>query len=148
MAMALLYANQMCWQSPGFLITVRAAPPVPGLPTFNPHSIMATKKITPSTSETAPSTLPVAKKAAKAVKATTKVAAKKAASPKAEAKAAAAKAAAPKAAAPKAAAKASPDVIARAAYLNYRRREEQGLPGDSHGDWLEAERLVSSKPEA
>lgn len=114
---------------------------------------MATKKITPSTSETAPSTLPVAKKAAKAVKATTKVAAKKAAAPKAEANAAAAKAATPKAAtpkaaAPKAAAKASPDVIARAAYLNYRRREEQGLPGDSHGDWLEAERLVSSKPEA
>ena len=32
------------------------------------------------------------------------------------------------------------DSVARAAYLNYRRRVEQGLPGDSHGDWLEAER--------
>ena len=41
-------------------------------------------------------------------------------------------------------AKPSPDVIARAAYLNYRRRVEQGLPGDSHGDWLEAERYFSS----
>jgi hypothetical protein len=36
--------------------------------------------------------------------------------------------------------KPSLDAIARAAYLNYRRRVEQGLPGDSHGDWLEAER--------
>ena len=43
-------------------------------------------------------------------------------------------------AAPKKTAKPSLDVIARAAYLNYRRRVEQGLPGDSHGDWLEAER--------
>ena len=34
----------------------------------------------------------------------------------------------------------SNDAIARAAYLNYRRRVEQGLPGDSRGDWLEAER--------
>jgi hypothetical protein len=36
----------------------------------------------------------------------------------------------------------SPDSIARAAYLNYRRRVEEGLPGDSHGDWLYAERLL------
>jgi hypothetical protein len=42
----------------------------------------------------------------------------------------------------------SPDVIARAAYLNYRRRIEQGLPGDSHGDWLEAERYFSGKNES
>ncbi len=48
----------------------------------------------------------------------------------------------------KAAAKHSPDVIARAAYLNYRRRVEQGLPGDSRGDWLEAERYVSGKSES
>ena len=38
--------------------------------------------------------------------------------------------------------KPSLDVVARAAYLNYRRRVEQGLPGDSHGDWLEAERQM------
>ena len=42
------------------------------------------------------------------------------------------------------AAKPSLDTIARAAYLNYRRRVESGLPGDSHGDWLEAERQISS----
>jgi hypothetical protein len=35
------------------------------------------------------------------------------------------------------------DAVARAAYLNYRRRVEQGLPGDSHGDWLQAERQLS-----
>jgi hypothetical protein len=35
------------------------------------------------------------------------------------------------------------DAIARAAYLNYRRRVEQDLPGDSHGDWLEAEKQLS-----
>jgi hypothetical protein len=32
------------------------------------------------------------------------------------------------------------DAIARAAYLNYRRRVEQGLPGDSQDDWLKAEK--------
>lgn len=36
----------------------------------------------------------------------------------------------------------TPDAIARAAYLNYRSRVENGLPGDSHGDWLEAERQL------
>jgi hypothetical protein len=49
---------------------------------------------------------------------------------------------------PKAAAKPSLDVIARAAYLNYRRRVEQGLDGDSHADWLEAERYFSGKNES
>lgn len=39
-------------------------------------------------------------------------------------------------------AKLSPDEVARAAYLNYRRRVEQGLPGDSRGDWLEAEKAL------
>lgn len=94
---------------------------------------MATKKTANKTAEAAPSDVakaapPVAKKAAK--KAATKVAAKKAA---------------PKAAV---AVKPSPDVIARAAYLNYRRRVEQGLPGDSHGDWLEAERYFSRTNES
>ena len=36
----------------------------------------------------------------------------------------------------------SPDLVARSAYLNYRRRVENGLPGDSHGDWLQAERQL------
>jgi hypothetical protein len=34
-------------------------------------------------------------------------------------------------------------MIAREAYLNYRRRIEQGLPGDRESDWLEAERQLS-----
>jgi len=42
------------------------------------------------------------------------------------------------------AAKVSLDTIARAAYLNYRRRVENGLPGDSHGDWLDAEQMFSA----
>ncbi len=41
-----------------------------------------------------------------------------------------------------AAVKATPDMIARAAYLNYRRRVEQGHPGDRESDWLEAERQL------
>ncbi len=75
--------------------------------------------------------------------------AKKAAAKKATAKKTPAKKAAKKAAVetPKAAKKMppSPDAIARGAYLNYRRRVEQGLPGDSHGDWLEAERQLGEE---
>ena len=58
---------------------------------------------------------------------------------KAPAKKAAKKATAEK---PAPATRPSNDAIARAAYLNYRRRVEQGLPGDSRGDWLEAERQL------
>ena len=43
---------------------------------------------------------------------------------------------------PASASRPSNDAVARAAYLNYRRRVEQGLPGDSRGDWLEAERQL------
>ncbi|MES2437805.1 MAG: hypothetical protein V4584_01975 [Verrucomicrobiota bacterium] len=94
------------------------------------------KKTTESVSEETPK--PVAKKAAKTAK---KAVAKKApAEPK---KAAAEPAATP--VAKKAAAKPSLDDLARAAYLNYRRRVEQGLPGDSHADWLEAERQFSGQ---
>lgn len=35
--------------------------------------------------------------------------------------------------------KPSIDAIAKAAYLNYRRRIENGMPGNSQSDWLEAE---------
>jgi len=35
---------------------------------------------------------------------------------------------------------ASHDAVAHAAYLNYRRRMDLGLPGDHDTDWLEAER--------
>jgi len=91
---------------------------------------MATKKTAKKTTETVPAepamaAAPVAKKSVKAAK---KAVAKKSAA--------------------KVAGKPSPDVIARAAYLNYRRRVEQGLPGDSHGDWLEAERYFSAKHES
>lgn len=100
---------------------------------------MATKKIATKTTASAPQTAeetpkPVAKKAAKPA---TKAAAKTA-SPAPASVPAIAKTPAP--AANKIAAKPSLDTIARAAYLNYRRRVEQGLPGNSHGDWLEAER--------
>ena len=119
---------------------------------------MAAKKSAKKTADSAPAgdgatPTPVAKKAA-----TKKVAAKKAAAKK-EPKKAPAKDAAPSpapaaevapvvkktAVAKKAAVKPSLDAIARAAYLNYRRRVEQGLPGDSHGDWLEAERQAAEQ---
>jgi hypothetical protein len=105
---------------------------------------MATKKNASKTTESTPASpeeisKPVAKKAAK--KAVAKKAPAKKAAPAAAEKAAPAPA--KKAPAKKAAAKPSLDVIARAAYLNYRRRVELGLPGDSHGDWLEAERQFS-----
>ncbi len=93
---------------------------------------MAAKKITKTTPETpAHEGTPVAKKAAKVAKT-----AKKAPAKKAE------ESVAPAASKP-AAAKPTLDAVARAAYLNYRRRVEQGLPGDSHGDWLEAEQQFS-----
>jgi hypothetical protein len=84
---------------------------------------MAAKKTAKKSTEPTPAKTPapVAKKAAK--KAATK---------------------AVKTPAVKAAAKITTDMIARAAYLNYRRRVEQGLPGDSHRDWLEAERQLAS----
>lgn len=53
---------------------------------------------------------------------------------------------APKKAAPKKVAKKAPasiEVVAKAAYLNYRRRVELGLPGCHDSDWLEAERSLS-----
>jgi hypothetical protein len=92
---------------------------------------MAAKKTAKKTGVTAPkeTAAPAAKKAAK-----------KAVAKKAPAKKAAAKAATPAAA--KSPAKPTPDAIARAAYLNYRRRVEQGLPGDSESDWLAAEKLL------
>jgi hypothetical protein len=78
-----------------------------------------------------------------AAKKTAKVADSSAEKPKPAAKKAAKKAT-KKVATSSTAPKPSIDLIARAAYLNYRRRVEQGLPGDSHGDWLEAEKQFSS----
>lgn len=76
-----------------------------------------------------------------AKKTTKKVAAKKTAVKAAPAKKAAVKkVAAKKAPAKKAAV--SIEAVAKAAYLNYRRRVEQGLPGCHDSDWLEAERSI------
>ena len=36
----------------------------------------------------------------------------------------------------------STEAIARLAYLNYLHRMDQGLPGDSESDWVEAERAL------
>jgi hypothetical protein len=39
---------------------------------------------------------------------------------------------------------ASYEAITHAAYLNYRRRMDLGLPGDHDTDWLEAERSIGA----
>jgi len=78
-----------------------------------------------------------------AKKSTKKVAAKKSAVKSAPAKKASV---AKKVAAKPAPKKVAPslDAIAKAAYLNYRLRTEQGLPGDNDSDWHEAERSVTN----
>lgn len=104
---------------------------------------MAAKKTTAST--TRPASRKATEEVVSGVTKPAKKAAKKAAKTVAQAvvvPAAAKKTALKKAAITKAAVKITPDEIARAAYLNYRRRVEQGLPGDSRGDWLEAERIL------
>ncbi len=104
-------------------------------------------KTTPATSST--EAKPAAKKAAKVAK---KAVAKKAAAADLDSTqaliftpepASTPAPAAKKLVAKKSAAKPSLDEVARAAYLNYRRRVEQGLPGDSQGDWLAAEQEFS-----
>jgi hypothetical protein len=99
------------------------------------RNTMATKKNTSKTTEASPqeTSKPIAEKSAKKV-AVKKLPAKKSAP-----------ATAKKTPAKKPTTKPSLDVIARAAYLNYRRRVELGLPGDSHGDWLEAEKQFSEQ---
>jgi hypothetical protein len=104
---------------------------------------MIAKKTAPKTTEsaaanTAPLAVPAAKKVAKTAAKTVE----KTANQPAAAKTAAKKVAVKKSADAKPAPKITSDTLARAAYLNYRRRVEQGLPGDSHGDWLEAERSL------
>jgi hypothetical protein len=133
--MAGLYSVLNCWQSP-------EEPIIPHLVSLLLKQLqlsnsMAAKKTAKSSPESSSKPAesppkPAAKKAATVAK---KAVAKKAAASPAPA--------AKKAAAKKVAAKPSLDAVARAAYLNYRRRVEQGLPGDSHGDWLEAERQFS-----
>ena len=102
---------------------------------------MAAKKITKKSAK--PESKPAAKKAttkAPAKKVATKVAKKAVKKPTEKS----AKAGVAKKSAASIVARPGNDVIARAAYLNYRRRIEQGQPGDSRGDWLEAERQLTS----
>jgi hypothetical protein len=130
----------MCWQSPVRVFILCLAPLVLTLEQTS-HNMAAKKSVKSAAESATPETTakPAAKKAAKkAAKTVTKAA--KTAATKAPAKALS-KEAAPAPA--KKSVKPSLDAIARAAYLNYRRRVEQGLPGDSHGDWLEAERQMS-----
>lgn len=54
------------------------------------------------------------------------------------------KAALKKPVAKKVAVKPTIDEITRAAYLIYRNRVENGFPGDSDNDWLEAERQLGA----
>jgi len=100
---------------------------------------MAAKKTAKKTAKPASEKIPApAKPAAKKAPKTAETApAKKAAAKKIAAKKTALKK-------PEPAAKPSLDTVARAAYLNYRRRVENGLPGDSHGDWLDAEQRFST----
>jgi len=100
-----------------------------------PSNIMAAKKTAKKTTESAP---PAAKN--EAIPVAKKVAKKKADGPKTTTKKAGR--AAETTITSSAPVRLSPDAIARAAYLNYRRRVEQGLPGDAHGDWLEAESIL------
>jgi hypothetical protein len=84
---------------------------------------------------------PYPRKIMPAKKTTKKVTAKKTVVKAAGKKAAVKKVAAKKAPAKKAVL--SIDALAKAAYLNYRRRVEQGLPGCHDSDWLEAERSLA-----
>lgn len=102
---------------------------------------MAAKKTANNITETTPNThTEIPQTAAKKAATKTAPAAKKVPAKKAVATKAAANSATAPAAKKTSTAKPSLDAVARAAYLNYRRRVERGLPGDSHGDWLEAER--------
>jgi hypothetical protein len=84
---------------------------------------------------------PYPRKIMPAKKTTKKVTAKKTVVKAAGKKAAVKKVATKKAPAKKAVL--SIDALAKAAYLNYRRRVEQGLPGCHDSDWLEAERSLA-----
>lgn len=94
---------------------------------------MPAKKTAKKSPEASPPKAPAAKKTAKKA---AKKAVKKSASSEPPAES-------PKNASMPVASHATPDTIARAAYLNYRRRVEQGLPGDRESDWLEAERQLN-----
>ena len=78
-----------------------------------------------------------------AKKTTKKVAAKKTLIKKAAIKKPTVKKTATKVPVKKASNKPALDTVTKAAYLNYRRRIEMGLPGDHDSDWHEAERTLT-----
>lgn len=92
--------------------------------------------------------MPAKKSTPKVVAAKAPAAPAKKAPAKKAAKKAAKTPAAKKTAAKKPVAKVSAEnyeAIAHAAYLNYRRRMDLGLPGDHDSDWLEAVKSVSGE---
>ena len=97
-------------------------------------------------SATTPATPPVSTSAPVKKAAAKKVPAEKTAAKKTAAKTPVSKAAAPQAAAKSSPASARPtrEQIEQAAYFNYRTRAEKGLPGDSHSDWVAAERKLKT----
>ncbi|MEP2776680.1 MAG: hypothetical protein ABJQ93_12115 [Luteolibacter sp.] len=121
---------------PGTLCAISPQTPIimPAKKTINK---VAAKKV--AAKKAAVKKAPIKKAAPAPKKEAKKAAPKEAAKPvkKVATKKTAAKKAAVKKPAP------SLEAIAKAAYLNYRRRMEQGLPGDNDSDWLEAERSVN-----
>ena len=76
----------------------------------------------------------------------TKTTTKKKTAPAAVAKKPAVQKTAPaKAAVPKKAAACTPDEVALRAYFIAEKRSKLGLPGDSHSDWIEAERQLTAE---
>lgn len=150
--MELVYLDLMFWQSPESLIILKLAFCLLKSKKINHMTIqkkiakktVPTKTASPDVKIKSETPKPVANKA---VKVTKKVVAKKSAAKKTVAKkliSAPAKKTAPTSSAKKPSKKVvtpkpSLDAIAKAAYLNYRRRIENGMPGNSQSDWLEAE---------
>lgn len=95
-----------------------------------PHTMSAKKAATKSTTKKAAAKKATAKKAVKKTPVAKKTTAKKTAAKKA----ATAKKAPP-----------TTEAIAQQAYINYLHRVENGLPGDSHGDWIDAVKMLGGK---
>jgi hypothetical protein len=141
----------MFWQSPESLIILKLAFCLLKSKKINHMTIQ--KKIAKKTVPTKTASPDVKIKfetpkpvANKAVKVTKKVVAKKSAAKKSVAQKlilAPAKKTAPTSSAKPSKKVVTPkpsiDAIAKAAYLNYRRRIENGMPGNSQSDWLDAE---------
>ena len=149
--MELVYLDLMFWQSPESLIILKLAFCL--LKTKKINHMTIKKKIAKKTVPTKTASPDVKIKfetpkpvANKAVKVTKKVVAKKSAAKKSVAQKlilAPAKKTAPTSSAKPSKKVVTPkpsiDAIAKAAYLNYRRRIENGMPGNSQSDWLDAE---------